>query len=180
MGPGYRAEGPGYQSTQRGCHDVTDGLGIPLEWWGHWVCESRFLGLYTFQVIMLTLLRNIAQYSMVSTKAPRDTLAKNTTASIDGRPTKAASWHLRSPHTTISSCTSQEAMTTRSRSGILLAVTQDLMASKKCMRTNLSNPCRNSFRSKLSLPDQIMPKIAGVEQHFYGPSSRNMARRPRC
>jgi di- and tripeptidase len=135
---------------------------------------------YILRVMVLTSLRNTALCSMASTKALRHTLARNTTASIDGRLMKAASWRPLSLHTTSSSCTSQGATITQSRFGISRAATLVLMASKKFMRTSLSNPCRSSFHSRLSLLGQIMPRIVGAAPPFCGPCSRSTAPKPRC
>lgn len=74
--------------------------------------------LYTFGGFVLNPYRNTAQCSMASTRTPAHTSAKNTIVSIDGRRTKAVFWHLQSPHSTTSSCISQEATIARFRFGM--------------------------------------------------------------
>jgi len=43
VGLGYQAEAQGDTGTQRGCHDITDGMGISVECWIYWVCQSKHL-----------------------------------------------------------------------------------------------------------------------------------------
>jgi di- and tripeptidase len=109
--------------------------------WGYlWSAGSTgyarvsFLSFTHFNI--LTHPRNTARYSMANTEAPRRTSTKNTNASLDGRPTKVVFWHRQSPHTTISSYTSQAPTITRFRFGISRVVILVLIAIQRFLTTS--------------------------------------------